>query len=198
MPGPSQSQRAMSMMLVLLLHALLLLALLHLMVQPQTAAFRPERFLEMIIDTARLPAPTPVAPRATSHSAPRAAPTAPSFMPPSFAPPAETPDITALGRALSACALENLSNLAPQDRARCPNSFTKPDDTTALLSPQSHVKEPLRRAAEMRAKNTPGHIPCTYVAADKSFGYAVPSIDLVCFADGLFGKGFEPLTGLEK
>ncbi len=191
------SHRAMSLLLVLLLHALLLLALLHLMVTPQAIATRPERLLEMIIDTSRALAPAPEPVARQQRPAPAQRRGAPYRTMPSFAPPAEAPDIKGLGQAILGCAPENLSNLTPDQRAHCPNIFTRPDDS-AVIEPRSRVKDPARRAAEMAAKNTPGHVPCTYIATDRAQGIAAPAVDLLCFADGLFGKGFAPLTGLPK
>lgn len=191
------SHRATSLLLVLLLHALLLLALLRLMIPPQTIATHPERLLEMIIDTSR--APAPIAPQQKPAPPQRGgAPSGatPSFVPP-FAPSTQAPDIRGLGQAILGCAPENLSNLTPEQRAHCPNVFTRPDDS-AVLEPRSHVKDPARRAAEMAAKNTPGHVPCTYIAADSVQRQVAPALDLVCIADGLFGKGFAPLNGLPK
>jgi hypothetical protein len=57
---------------------------------------------------------------------------------------------------------------------------------------QPHVKDLRRRAAGMRAKNTPSSIPCAYVALDRSQGSVALAVDPVCLADGLFGKGFAP------
>jgi len=191
------SHRATSLLLVLLLHALLLLALLRLMIPPQAIATRPERLLEMIIDTSRAPAPAPVTPPQKPMPSRPQRSGVPFGPMPSFAPPTEAPDIRGLGQALLGCAPENLSNLMPEQRAHCPNAFTRPDDS-AVLEPRSHVKDPARRAAEMAAKNTPGHVPCTYIAADSVQRQVAPALDLVCIADGLFGKGFAPLTGLPK
>ncbi len=117
---------------------------------------------------------------------------------PSYAPPVAPPDVTGLGQALFGCAPENLSNLTPDQRAHCTNGFTRPDDN-ALVEPKSHVKDPLRREAEMRTKNTPGRVPCTYVTnAPAPHGSApVPMVDPICGLDGLI-SGFRPLNGLEK
>jgi hypothetical protein len=191
------SHRAMSFLLVLLLHALLLLALLRLMVTPQAIATHPERLLEMMIDTGKRMTPAPIMPRQNiAPSRPRQL-GVPFHPLPSFVPPTEAPDIKGLGQAILGCAPENLSNLTPDQRVHCPNAFTRPDDS-AVLEPRSRVKDPSRRAAEMAAKNTPGHVPCTYVTADAVQRQMAPAVDLICLADGLFGKGFAPLTGLSK
>jgi hypothetical protein len=191
------SHRAMSLLLVLLLHVLLVLAFLRLMVMSPAVATHPERLLEMMIDTSRRLTPAPVMPR-QKIAPPRAQPRGAPFHPlPSFVPPTEVPDIRGLGQAILGCAPENLSNLTPDQRVHCPNTFTRPDDS-AVLEPRSRVKDPNRRAAEMAAKNTPGRIPCTYIAVDAAQRQAAPAVDWICLADGLFGRGFAPLTGLPK
>jgi hypothetical protein len=195
------ASRLLSLLLVALLHALLLFAILHFMVvTPRaTVATAPEHLLELIINTAKKPAPV-------SLSAPRSrrAPISPkaggvtSGAMPSYTPPVAPPDITGLGQALFGCAPENLTNLTPDQRAHCTNGFTRPDDS-ALVEPKSHVKDPLRREAEMRARNTPGRVPCTGVAkvAGPSGSNAAPMLDPICIIGGLI-NGFGPLNGLDK
>jgi hypothetical protein len=117
---------------------------------------------------------------------------------PSLAPPVETPDIRGLGQALLACAPENLVNLTSEQRAHCHSGFSAPDES-ALAQPSSHVKDPLRRAAEMKARNTPLRIPCTTVIDAPVGGgtAAVPMADPFCVVEGAI-KGFGPLSGLSK
>ena len=196
MSGTSQQQRAVSILLVLLLHALMLLVLLRFTVQKH-APLTPvaEHLLEMIIPAAKLPVPRRAAPRPLPPIIPSPGPFPAPV--PSLAPPAQAPDITGLGRALFGCAPENLSNLTPDERARCPSVFTRPDQS-AMIEPKSHVKDPKRRAAEMDSKNTPDRVPCSYIAVEKSFGYAVPGARLDCLADSLFGNGMPPINGLSK
>ena len=194
MSGTSQHQRAVSFLLVLLLHALMLFVLLRFAVQKH-APLTPmaEHFLEMIIPAAKAPAPRAAVqkPRPSFIPPPGPGPVAP------LAPPAQAPDITGLGRALFRCAPENLSNLAPDERAHCPSVFTRPDQS-AMIEPNSHVRDPKRRAAEMESKNTPGRVPCSYIAVEKAFGYAAPGARLDCLADSLFGNGMPPINGLPK
>jgi len=195
-------QRALSLVLVALLHALLLFAVLHFMVvTPKTAATSaPEHLLEMIINTARKPVPVS-APAVRS----RPAPSLPrpgvehSGAMPSYAPPVQAPDVTGLGQALFGCAPENLTSLTPDQRAHCTNGFTRPDDN-ALVEPKSHVQDPARREAEMRTKNTPGRVPCTSlteVQTSLAGNTMVPLVDPVCAISGLL-NGFGPLNGLPK
>jgi hypothetical protein len=190
-----------SFLLVALLHALLLFALLHFLVQRQTAiTTAPEHLLEMIISTARPPTPAPATPAPKRKPMP-VVPTPGgehSGVLPSLAPPVAPPDITGLGQALFGCAPENIPNLTPDQRAHCTNSFTRPDEN-AVIEPKSHVKDPARRAAEMATKNTPGRIPCVGVMdAPAPHGtVAAPEINPFCVIGGLL-HGFGPLNGLAK
>ncbi|HEY1876452.1 MAG TPA: hypothetical protein VGG66_03245 [Rhizomicrobium sp.] len=197
---PATSQ-LLSLLLVALLHALLLFAILHFMVVTPKATIvaAPEHLLEIIINTAKKPAPVSLtAPRS------RPAPTLPkaggvtSGAMPSYTPPVARPDITGLGQALFGCAPENLPNLTPDQRAHCTNGFTRPDEN-ALVEPKSHVKDPLRREAEMRAKNTPGRVPCTSVTnvGGLAGNTAAPTVNPICIIGGLI-NGFGPLNGLDK
>lgn len=201
--GPSYRRRALSIILVSALHAVLLFALLRFMVQPQTRpVLQAERLLEMILRP-QAPATRPQAAQPQTSIAPRRERGRATVSPvPSFAPPAQAPDITALGRALTGCAPENLSgnssSLSPQERAHCPGAFHKPDESV-VAEPPSHVKDRARRAAEMAAKNRPGRIPCTYIGSTGApgGGGAAPMVDPICAINGLI-NGFEPLNGLPK
>jgi hypothetical protein len=194
------ASRALSLALVVLLHALLLFAVLHFMVMAQKGARpMPERLLEMIISTARKPV-TVSARAAPVRRAPSLAQPGGehSGLMPSYAPPVATPDITGLGQALFGCAPDN-PNLSPEQRAHCPGAFTRPDDN-ALVEPKSHVKDPARREAEMRTKNTPGRVPCTSLTEVQSSpggSTMVPLVDPFCAIGGLI-NGFGPLNGLDK
>jgi len=200
MPATSQSQRAISVLLVLLLHALLLFAFLQFLVKPQSASMsNPERLLELMISMPKVSEPPPAAAPARQRTPVRAQPGGEkSGGMPSLAPPALTPDIRGLGQALLGCAPENLSNLTAVQRAHCPGGFSRPDDS-AVVEPSSHVTDPLRRAAEMKAKNTPVRIPCTTVIDAPVGGgtAAVPMADPFCLVEGTI-KGFGPLSGLSK
>jgi hypothetical protein len=70
-PVPGYSQRAISFLVVVLLHALLLFAMLHFMVATPKGAVTaaPEHLLDMIINTARKPVPAP-APALRSRPSP--------------------------------------------------------------------------------------------------------------------------------
>lgn len=200
MPATSQQQRAISALLVLLLHALLLLALLQFLVKPQNADIsHPERLLELMISMPRAPAPPPPAAPRGQRAPIRGQPGGErSGAMPSLAPPVLTPDIRGLGQALFGCAPENLANLTAEQRAHCPGGFSRPDDS-AVVEPPSHVKDPLRRAAEMKARNAPLRVPCTSVVDAPVGGgtAAVPMADPFCLMGGAI-KGFGPLNGLSK
>lgn len=203
-PSRDRSHRTFSALLVLLLHAFLLVALTRFLVKPP-AAFRqaPEtRLLEMIISTARPPKPLPET--SPQPADPVRAPAPPTAIAPNEAPaftlpvPGAPPDLKGFGEALAGCAPENLGNLSPDQRAHCTGGFTRPDDT-AVIEPKSHVKDPERRSAEMRAKNGLPRVPCTSIVdAPVSGGtVAVPMVDPICMLNGA-SNGFRPLNGLSK
>jgi len=195
------SSQVISFVLVALLHALILFAVLHFMVTaPRPAiATAPEQLLETIINTASKPVPmmpAPPPPRPAPASPRRAGVTSGPM--PSYAQPVAPPDLRGFGQALFGCAPENLTNLTPDQRAHCPNVFTRPDEH-ALVEPKSQVQDPARRAAEMRAQNTPGRVPCTYVSnAPAPHGSAPAAMfNPICLLGGLI-NGFRPLNGLDK
>lgn len=196
--APNQ-QRALSLLLVALLHALLLFAALHFMVATPHRPAMPERLLEMIISAARKPAPVMVIPAGPPASSKAKRGGVFSGAVPFAVSPAAPPDVTGLGQALFGCAPENIANLPPEQRAHCTAGLPHFDDH-ALLQPKSHVQDPLRREAEMRAKNTPGRVPCTSlteVQTSPAGSTMVPLIDPACAADGLV-NGFRPMNGLDK
>lgn len=201
MQAPSQQQRAVSALAVLLLHALLLLALLQFLVKPQGARLPgAEHLLEFVISPPKVSPPMPVPDRPRQRQAPvRAQPGGErSGAMPSLAPPVPAPDLSGLGQALFGCAPENLASLTPDQRAHCPGGFSRPDDS-AVMEPSSHVKDPVRRAAEMRARNAPARVPCTSIVAAPVGGgtVAAPMVDPVCVLRGA-SEGFSPLNGLSK
>lgn len=196
------ASRMLSLLLVLLLHALLLFAVLRFMVVTPKRGIvsAPERVLEMIINTARKPVPMKApAPRSLrAPASPRPGGVFSGTMP-SYTPPVAPPDITGLGQAIFGCAPENIPNLTPDQRAHCTNGFTRPDDN-AMTEPKSHVQDPARREAEMRAKNGQARVPCTSlteVQTSPAGATMVPILDPACAVDGLV-NGFRPLNGLDK
>jgi hypothetical protein len=190
------SRRFGSGVLVLLLHLLILLALLHMVAAPQRSLnVNSHEILLQIMGPAQPQASTATAPPLSRLSQPSRG-EAQGIAPPLTAPVAPT-DLRGLGRSLFGCAPEALAGMTPEERSHCPDALARPDDSVVTM-PQSHVKDPQRRAAEMRARNTPGSIPCAYVAVDRAFGNPVPAASLGCLADGVFGNGLAPLTGLGK
>jgi hypothetical protein len=192
-------------LLVALLHAALLFAVLHfLVVTPKRGiASAPEHLLEMIINTAKKPVPIIIPAQRAQRVPARPTPGGEtSGAMPSYAPPVAPPDITGLGQAIFGCAPENIPNLTPDQRAHCAsslNGFTRPDEH-ALVEPKSHVQDPARREAEMRAKNGQARVPCTSlteVQTSPSGSTIVPMLDPACAVDGLI-NGFRPLNGLDK
>lgn len=192
----SLKRRALGASLVLLLHGLLLLALLHALTTP--ARRTPQSAREIIFHLIARPAQ----PKAqTAAPLAESTPRAPRRVAPVVAaqPSAPAPDIQGIGKSLFGCALENLSNLTPQQRAACSTGALARPDGTAVNEPSSHVKDPRRRAAEMAAKTAPAKVPCSYMTnAQTPIGNVpVTMMDLECLADGIFGKGLKPLNGLD-
>jgi hypothetical protein len=198
--GSDATRRWGSAILVLLLHLLLLLGLLRSLTAPVTPPHVTAR--EMILRLLPVLKPAPeqeAAPPAIVSPRNRIIPIVPppigAAPMPNLSGPLSGP-LSDLGQSLFGCALENLANLSREQRAHCATGLARPDDSV-MAEPPSHVKDPARRAAEMRTKNTPGKIPCTYVATDKGQGMALPAVDPLCVLGGLI-NGFGPLNGLGK
>jgi hypothetical protein len=122
----NRTHRAISILLVLFLHTLLIFALHRFMVSPRNSAFRmvPEpRLIELIISTTRLPQPRTrkEAPKAAlTREAVRPVPQTSALAEPlSPTVPTPAPDIKGFGQALVGCAPENLTNLDEAQRSRC-------------------------------------------------------------------------------
>jgi hypothetical protein len=192
------AQRVTSLTLVMVLHALLLLLLLHAFTQKSGPRLMPRETLLRLLPLLR---PTPQTDEAGPPSdgiaqgaRPALAPTAPVT-----APAAPAPDITGLGFNLFGCAPERLATLTAEERARC-NTGLKAPGRDVVIIPKSHVQDPARRAAEMKAKNAPLRIPCTYTgsAPGPYFSNSVTGmINPGCALRGLV-NGFDPLTGLPR
>jgi hypothetical protein len=182
-----------SLALVLLLHGLLLMLLL------QTFAHKGVRTLPTRETILRLlprlkPAPQQdAAPR--SSSAPRPAPIVIPAAPEIGAAP-NAPDLRALTDRLFGCAPERLAVMTPDERARCATGLAAPDRNTVIF-PQSRVRDPQRRAAEMAAKNKPLVVPCTYITEAPAPHGTTPGVMLnpLCALDGLM-NGFGHPNGL--
>jgi hypothetical protein len=160
----NRAHRAVSILLVLILHTLLVLALVRFMVRPQNPAFRgPEaRLFEMMINTARLPAPR------TRKGAPKPAPARAAVEPvPQIPPLAEplrptpTPDIRGFGQALVGCAPEKLATLDEAERSGCRKFGALPSyDPSAVDYADHSVPGAKRWARELARKNAPLLLPC--------------------------------------
>ncbi|HEY4076605.1 MAG TPA: hypothetical protein VGM26_06690 [Rhizomicrobium sp.] len=180
----------------MLLHGLLLLALLHFLVQSQSR-LGTQAVLESFITFGQKPAPAQ-APPLPAMFAPPSRGGVTSGAAPSLAPAVPAPDVRGLGQSLFGCAPETLANLSPEQRSHCTTGFAQPDDS-AVVEPSSHVKDPSRRAAEMRTKNTPGRVPCSYLGEAPAPHGSTTTVmaDPVCVMDGLT-NGFGPINGLSK
>jgi hypothetical protein len=185
-----------SAVLVLLLHLALLLGLLRAVTVPiKPPPIQAREMILRLMPQLKSPPAQRAAPPAAALPQ-RRSPVAPLVPPPLATAP--VPDLSGFGRSLFGCAPENLGNLSREERAHCDTGPMRPDGS-AMTEPRSHVKDPARRAAEMAAKNMPGHIPCTYVTASPSPSSSAPVFMLnpFCVMDGLV-NGFEPLNGLSK
>ena len=194
---PLSAQRMTSLMLVLLLHGLLLMLLLQAFTQKNTRALSPrDTILRLLPSLQRSPQQEAMP---SAGAARNARPIPAPALPPEIAT-APAPDVAGPGLQLFGCAPEQLATLTPEERARCAIGLTAPDRSVVTI-PKSHVQDPARRAAEMKAKNSPPRLPCSYVgvAPGPSYGTTVPSVMVnpSCVLDGLF-NGFAPLTGLAK
>jgi hypothetical protein len=140
-------ERAATAMAALLLQLFFVLLFTHFLLTPQAQKERAREMLLLLRPERRLqPEPPPPVPQAPSR--PVAIP--PAFIPPSFPNPdivgvkPEAPSgLEALGRALSGCAPEQMGNLSPQDRARCPPLGILPPkaDQDLVEQPRSHAKD---------------------------------------------------------
>lgn len=194
---PQSAQRMTSLMLVMLMHGLLLMLLLHAFSQKsgRSDAAR-ETILRLLPILQRVPQDD-AAP--SSGAATNARPVAAPVVPPATASQPAAPDVTGLGMQLFGCAPEQLAALSLAERARCATGLAHPDRSVVTI-PKSHVQDPVRRAAEMKAKNAPVRVPCTYVGiAPGPYYSSTPSgmIDPFCTIDGLL-SGFPSLTGAPK
>jgi hypothetical protein len=193
---PPSAQRMTSLMLVMLLHAALLILLLNAFTQKST---RPDAARETILRLLPLFQRAPqqeVAPQSGTVTGARPL-IAPTMPPPAGSQPA--PDLAGLEMRLFGCAPEQLAILSPAERASCATGLAHPDRSIVTI-PKSHVVDPVRRAAEMKARNSPIRIPCTYVGVVPGpyFSNAPTGmIDPSCALDGLV-NGFAPVTGLPK
>jgi hypothetical protein len=187
-------QRAVGLALVLLLPVLLLLSILHNLVQPVTRA-RLMRELTFVLPP--LPRAKPL-PEAGVAAAPARRPAPPPLYVLPQAPPSPeaAPDIRSFGQSLFGCAPQRYAEMTEAERAHCPPQFAMPDPSR-LADPPSQVQDPVRRQAELAAKNRPLRIPCAVVMnAPVPHGtQAAPGIDPFCVALGLL-NGFGPISGL--
>jgi hypothetical protein len=172
--APSSIRRAVSATLVLLLHLLLLAVLLRSVIHPNRPAAMREIFFQL---PPRAKPATPLPPLPAMMTPPRGGATSGTM--PSLA----APDIRGLGQALFGCAPENLGNLTPEQRSHCVTGFARPDGN-AVAAPSTHVKDAARWANGIEERNTPGRIPCTYIAVTPAVAGGgdskVPMAEFVC------------------
>lgn len=166
----NRTHRAISILLVFILHALLIFALLRFMVPPQNSAFGmmlETHLSEMIINTARPPEPR------TRKDARKPAPAraAAQHVPQNLAPsepltptaPTPAPDIRGLGQALFGCAPENFTNLDEAQRSRCRKlgAFSSYDPSAMDYADHSDsVPGAKQWERELARKKAPLLLPC--------------------------------------
>jgi hypothetical protein len=164
----NRTDRAVTILLVLILHALLILALLRFMVSPQNSPFRmvPEaRLFEMMIDTARSPitrkeASKPAPARAAARPVTRAPVPNEPLAP---AAPAPAPDIRGFGQALAGCAPENFIALDEAQRSHCRKlgAFSSYDPgATNYADRRDQVPGAKQWEQELARKQAPLLLPC--------------------------------------
>lgn len=193
MGAASLPRRLTGAALVLLLHLVLLLALLRGVINPPRPRLVPRETILRFLPVPRMPLPTARAP-AARQPVPRSLPV-PEVTVPS---PLPAPVLRNLGQSLFGCAPENLGNLSAEERARCSGMVGRAPGDSDVAMPRSHVKDPARRAAEMRAKNTQGHLPCAMLMnAPAPYGgtQIVPGFNPGCAVDRLV-NGVDAPDGL--
>ena len=162
----NRTHRAVSILLVLVLHALLIFALLRFMA-PQNAAFRavPQpRLFEMFINTAHFPKPgTRKEAPASAPGARQPKPQAPSEPPAPPVPTPATPDIKGFGQALAGCSPENLANLDEAQRQRCRKFGASGSYDPGAVDYADHTNQvpgAKQWARELARKKAPLLLPC--------------------------------------
>jgi len=158
-----RTHHAISILLVLTLHALLILALLRFLVSPQNFVFTPQTHLpEMFINTARPPAPA-MRKEAPRPAPPRAARPASKPLAPSEAPAMPVPDIKGFGQVLDGCAPQNFANLDDAQRSRCQSLGLVPSHDLGAVDyadRTAQVPGAKQWERELARKKAPLLLPC--------------------------------------
>lgn len=129
----------------LVLQLLFILLLAHFLLAPQAQKERAREMLLLLRPLARLPPERPALPPKPSRAIAIPRPVVPPLLPnagPSIINPAPPSALEAFGRALYGCTPENMANLSPQDRAKCPPLAQAPKpDQDLVEQPRSHAKD---------------------------------------------------------
>lgn len=161
-------ERAATATAALLLQLFFILLFTHFLLTPQAQKERAREML-LLLQPSRRPQPEP-APVPQLPSRPTSVPQA--IVPPPLPNPGivgvkpEAPSgLEALGRALSGCAPEQMGNLSPQDRAKCPPQGISPPtpDQDLVEQPRSHAKDEALWAEEKAERDW---MPNCYGAED--------------------------------
>jgi hypothetical protein len=196
--GPDTADKAVSIGLVLLIHVLVLAALLSVRLKHYESEPR-ETILRLLPFLRSEPVPqTPSAPAPVLIQRPSVPPIVPDIQP----APAE-PSATILGPALNDCALENLDNLSPDQRAKCA-TYQSSIAGAARAKERAGLNQPSRSksadtwAQSIVKRNTPAKVDCAKVDTEQlGFQDNIKStrlmVDLTCAARHL-ANGQSPLN----
>lgn len=186
---PLVLRRAGAAALVLALHAILVALLIHSKFLVETPAAVRERIYWLTLRENPKPiVPRVVAvprPRATTHlpAKKRAAPSAPAAKPGSASPGADS--LNGLQLNLFGCALENLANLTPEQRAQCTSGLKTHDGNSIDYADHtSRTHDAQRWARDVARKKNPLLLPCANPGAINPVGTAF------CLANGVL-NGFD-------
>ena len=158
--------RAVSVGLVLLLHILILAALLS--AKQKLHEETPRETILRLLPLLRS-APPAEAPAAPSPPVAPGRKPVPIIVPNVVIPAPTTPDATVLAPVLNGCALENLENLPPEQRAKCiayqddvVGAARNAKDHSALNRP-TQSKSPDTWAQAIVKRNTPAKVDCARI-----------------------------------
>jgi hypothetical protein len=153
-------RRVASALFVVLLHAFLILVLLHATVRKATHASSAQELIMQFLSAPPKQESAPPPPVMIVPSAPR-----PNALP--APPPAEAPggsSLQGLHQFLFYCAPENLGNLMPEERTQCEGQALapSPDETNSLRSFPSQSRGAAHWARGLARKQNPLLLPCMH------------------------------------
>jgi hypothetical protein len=163
LPSAVPPYRAAATLLVLVLHAILIAAFLRMTIASPPADV-PMR--EMVLWFVPAPHPKPPVPKERANTSVRhrtvSSPRFPEY-PAITAPPPpaiSAPGLEGLHAFLFNCALENLANLTPEQRAQCAGTVPKSNDSVDYADHTNRSKDAQLWARRRARKNGPLLLPC--------------------------------------